>query len=254
VSGKSRNRGFTLIEMMIVIAIVAIVWSTGVKTTGSLRWLTREIYYEEGLRQLRRAKEQIDETPFRLLPPISATVPPGGVIHLNTPCLFPGSVSVVDAGSGSAVAGFKVDEEKGRIEGLPAGRRVIVNYSFQVPETGEGAVVPASPPYEIRLSNAPARQILGLWHVEGARQEPIDGRHYSLNRGSGVLTLDGKYAGRLVRISYCGGEVVNRCSGEFLDGRLQPSARPAGLKLIRCSISYGGRHNLEIARLKAERQ
>jgi prepilin-type N-terminal cleavage/methylation domain-containing protein len=248
-------KGFTLIEVMIAVALIAILFGGGIRVGESVHWLTREINCGDALRQANSLKNHIARIPFDSLPPEVLTVPPNGVINLKNHPVLQNSVNISLIGKNSAVP-FKVDCEKGKVTiGSPgySGKQVIINYAFTLPETGEGGTIPNTPPYRLQLSNAPIKSITSVSLLTQNGEEVLDKKSYFREPDGKGIYFAKKYAGKTVRVIYFGDNVKTNCSGGFIDDVMSYSAVPTAMKLVKITASYGTRNDLEIVDLRVKK-
>lgn len=236
---RGRSRAFTLIEVMIAVAILAILLAVPITTRNTCQNLQREADYRFALRNARLQMARLRALPFDRLPPRLITVGTGGRIDLGQPDLVPGSVTLHTLAGQPLPRPLQVQAEEGRLQVDPslAGQRVLVNYSFYAPDSGEAHTVPRQPPCEVRLANAPVVRVERVLLARGESTSPLD---YHLDRARGVLSLPASAAGRVVVVDYLGERLRNQVSGRFVDQDLEPSDRPGPFKLLTLQESYGG--------------
>lgn len=239
-------RAFTLIEVMIAVAILAIVAGVPLAARHGLQGMTRESDYRFALRNARAQVELLRKAPFGSLPPQLVRVPADGWIPLAWGNLVPGSVTLPEGPP------LEVDEVRGRVR-VPAtlaGQTVTVDYRFWLPDRDEAHTVPSRAPFEVPLVNAPALRVDRVWLAEGERLEPIEG---SLSADGTRLVLPEEAAGRVVVVDYLGSRVRNRVSGRFLTEDLGPSEGPGPVKLLRVQENYGeGAGSMALTVLRVE--
>lgn len=257
----SRKRGFTLIEVMIVIAIVAIIIVVTSRSISSYRWMAGETNYGSALRQAEVQKKLLEKRAFTQFPPELVTIPRDGKIKLSNENLDSKSVKVAVMENGvyslqPASGIMSVDGEKGVVSIMDsslAGKKALVYYEFLLPDYGEAATVPANEPYQVDVFNSPILKIQKVEEVRGSKFTVIPPDKYSFLRGAGKVKFNREYAGRPVRITYLGGMINNRCSGRFLGDDLEPANGPTALKLVKIKEDYGDKHDLEVGFLKVRK-
>jgi len=248
-------KGFTLIEAMIVIAILAITIVIGTQTHISCNYLAKENNYSAAMRQLNQQEKVAENLPFDTLPPEILTVSGNGKIQISGKNVIPESVTLltVKETPGSYdnpldSTSFSIDKETGIItvkDDSYRGKKVMVKYSFLSPDYGETATVPPEEPYRIDVFNYPINTLYKIELVEGYKFTEISDKDYDFKAGTGQITLDKKYANRVVRITYTGETIKNICSGEFLDDNLKPASRATEIKLIKLQEYYEEGKNVE---------
>ncbi len=257
--------GFTLIEMMICIAIIAIMFTATIRVMTAYHWMIKETYYSSALRQMNIQEKIIGDTPFDKMPPEVLSVPDDGRLQLSNKHIINDSVKIqlLDnksqgfAGSHFIDASlFNVDNETGVVTILdPAckGKKVIAAYSFLLPDYGEAFTIPKNEPYEIELFNAPALSIENIEMVNDNRFTAVPLQKVRFFEKTRKLGFDKELAGKIIRVSYIGGIIRNTCSGEFLDDDLKPSSTPTGIKLMKIRESYGGKQDIETGVMKVRK-
>ncbi len=88
------QRAFTLIELMIGIAILAIVLAMPRAACNSVQGLVREGDYRFALRNARYQQDLLRALPLEALPPELVKVRPDGTVPLSQPHVVPGSLQV----------------------------------------------------------------------------------------------------------------------------------------------------------------
>ena len=226
-----RARAFTLIEIMICIALLAIFFSIAVQRADTGDWLSHESDYRFALRNARNQLEELRNLPFDSLPPQRLKAEAGGWVQLAHFPLLPDSVQ-------SKAPLLSLDLERGRVQ-LQAsqGDLVVVNYAYYLSDVGEAHTVPAAPPYRISLRNAPVLQVERVQSYQGTQVRPA-----SFRRIGDELEFSSELAGRVVSVDYSGARVRNQISGVFLNSRLQPTDQPSDCKLLYVKEAYGQSH------------
>ncbi len=258
-----KKTGFTLIELMIFIAVLAIIIVIGTGTHRYYQWLTKENNYSNAVRQMKLQKKILSSLPFDSLPPEILPVETDGRVKLSNMDIVPGSVTVFTQKDGEGTytvtmdnKSFKVDEKNGIVtirDNHYTGKKVFVKYSFLLPDRGEAATVPLKEPYEIRLLNNPVNVIMNMELVEGDKFTLIPSKFYKIKEGAKEVIIDKRYAGKVVRVIYTGSTVRNICTGEFLYDDLTTANEPAGFKMIKILEDYKSLKNIETALLLVKR-
>lgn len=200
------RRGFTLIEVMIAIAILAIVMAVPMAARQNLRSLQRETDASMALRAMEAHLTQLRQTPYSELSPRSLRVGAGG--WLTPGPLYLAEVRVLHKGKPVAIrehAGARV-----RV-GLSPGTPVQVEFSYYIGEEGEAQLVTSR---HVTLTNAPVVRVERVWLAQGERLVPLTGWHPTANG----LELPASAEGKVVCVDYLGGRVQTRVRGEVAPG------------------------------------
>lgn len=223
-----RARAFTLIEIMICIALLSIFFSIAVQRADTGGWLSQEADYRFALRSARLQLEELRALPFDSLPPQQVKVGRDGWVQLAHGQLVPGSVRCL-----SEVK--SVDEQQGRVQvGASVGQTVLVDYAYFVGDQGEAHTVPSSAPYRITLRNSPVVQVDRVHAYRGSQTRTVGCRQLG-----DQLEFAADLAGQVVSVDYSGARVRNQVSGIFLDDRLAPSLKPQDTRLLYVKEAYG---------------
>lgn len=257
--------GFTLIEMMICIAIIAIMFAGTIRTMTAYHWMTRETYYSSALRQMNVQEKIITDTPFDKVPPEVLKVPDDGRLQLSQKHIIKGSLKIhlFDGKSQGTAAHqlldaslFNVDTDNGMVTILDPsckGKKVIAAYDFILPDYGEAFTVPVNEPHEIELFNSPVLSLENIEMVKDNRFTSVPLQKVKFFEETGKVGFDKEMAGKVIRVSYIGGIIRNTCSGEFLDEDLKPSSTPTSIKLLKIRESYGGKQDIETGVMKVRK-
>ncbi|GMU51358.1 MAG: hypothetical protein AMXMBFR33_05040 [Candidatus Xenobia bacterium] len=229
-------RAFTLIELMICIAILAIFSAIPLAARDGLRAVNREADFGSALRNARGHLAELRSAPYDGLPPRRLRVPASAKVQLTSD-LVVGSVQAFDLEGRPLAAPVSVDAISGlvQLESGLAGRELVLQFAYYAPDRGEAHTVPPTAPYRIRLENQPVQRIQQVRLAQGDRLTLITSRLLS----DGLLELPASAAGKVVEVSYRGGRIANQISGRFLDQRLRPSTRPGRYKLLEIKENYG---------------
>jgi len=246
-----RTRGFTLIEIMICIAIIAIVTGTASVAWLGLAQLRREGDFRIALQSARHQLAELRTAPFSSLPPEILTVGPSGELHLGQSDLVPGTLRLTRLDSaGGSLTPERVEASTVRLARSLAGCRVMANYEWYLPGRNEVQLVLEQG--RVPLWNAPAVRVDQVRTARGASLTKLEGWRLSPDRC--YLEVPPALAGRAVVIDYLGSRVRNRARGRFLDEGLQPLDGPSPLKLMEVLEDYGGQvGTLRLTALKVNR-
>lgn len=223
-----RARAFTLIEIMICIALFAIFFSIAIHRADTGGWLSQEADYRFALRNARLQLEDLRALPFDSLPPQQVKVGRDGWVQLAHGQLVPGSLrcrSQVKA----------LDEQRGRVQlKAAAGQTVLVDYAYYAGDQGEAHTIPSSAPYRITLRNSPVVKVDRVHAYRGSQSRTVSCRQFG-----DQLEFGPDMAGQVVSVDYSGARVRNQVSGIFLDDRLSPSDQPQNTRLLCVKEAYG---------------
>ncbi len=226
------QRAFTLIELMIGVAILALVLAVPRAAHNSVQGLVRETDYRFALRNARYQQDLLRAAPFDRLPPEVLRVRPDGTVPVSQAHLVPGSLKVRT------------------LDGSPVGpgRTVVADYRFFLPDRNEAHTVPTQPPYRVELVNTPVADLVGVYLAAGPTLQPLRAR---LGPERASLELPASAAGRVVVVDYLGQRVRNQVSGRFLTEGLQPTDRPSDFKLLHLQEVYGP-HGMDLTLLRVK--
>lgn len=223
---RGRARAFTLIELMICIAIFAIFLGITIHRADTVGWLAQESNYRFALRSARQQLEQLRQAPFESLPPQQLKVGRDGWVQLAHGQLVPNRLK-----TGPPVR--QVDLEKGRVQlDSPAGTLVVIDYAYFASDQGEAHTI--GPDGRVTLRNSPVLQVEKALLYQGSQSAPVD---YTLLGNQ--LQFPTSLAGRVVQVDYSGGSVRNQVSGLFLDDQLHITAKASRCKLLFVQEGYG---------------
>jgi prepilin-type N-terminal cleavage/methylation domain-containing protein len=226
-----RARAFTLIEVMICIALLAIFFGIAIQRANTGDWLSHESDYRFALRNARNQLEELRSLPFDGLPPQRLKAEAGGWVQLAHFPLVPDSLRC-------QAAVLSLDLERGRVQ-LEAtqGAQVVVNYAYYLSDVGEAHTVPSTPPYRVSLRNTPVLAIERVRTYQGQRIRPATFRCIG-----DELEFGPELAGRVISVDYSGERIRNQVSGVFLSPGLQPSDAPTDCRLLYVKEAYGNSH------------
>ena len=251
-------RGFTLIEAMIFIAIIAIIFAGTFQSLLAYRWIAKESMHSEALRQMLTWKKLMAEAPSDSLSPCVISISANGKAKLPQRDIVEGSVTLYDITSGAIVANssfVSVDSDSGEITVTDRklfGKKAAAKFTFQLPTTGETAVIPATEPCSISLFNNPIKRIEKVEMVEGVKFSEIPPYKYKAETGGNTVIFDKSLAGKTVRVTYYGGLVKTTCTGEYLDSNLNTTGKPTGMKIIRIMESYNTGNDMETGLMRVK--
>jgi prepilin-type N-terminal cleavage/methylation domain-containing protein len=232
------KRAFTLIEMMITLALLAILLTSQGSILHSLARLQRQQHFIAANRQAQRQLQEINGTPFLLLPPQVLTPDRAGWIQLGQPDIDEKSLRIHTLeGEVRTLEPLQVEPAKGRVRlAAPwAGQNLLVDYAFYACERGETHRIGTDG--TIQLEDPPAR-VERIWQAAGDSTSPFTDWQFHPQSG---LRLGPSAPGRVLIVDYRGKERANRVEGRFLSLDLLPQDTPSPIKLLKLrEVSEGG--------------
>jgi prepilin-type N-terminal cleavage/methylation domain-containing protein len=251
---KHRKHGFSLIEVMICIALLAIILPVAFSVMNSFRWFAGEENYKYALFQAKNQAKLLRSMPFDSLPPEVKTIPSTGTFRLSQSRVLPETVKIYCGGQPLLEKHWRIEGNEVKLSGSFAGKTVVIEYGFALPDSGEAVTVPRKPPCEVTLLNSPVREIEEIRSVSGTSFSALSPGSYSLDKSRGTVVFDKSLSGKVIECDYYGGRMGNYASGTFLTEKLQPSRRPTDIKTISITETYGGNINrFKISFLKVRR-
>lgn len=241
---RGRGTGFTLIEIMISIAILAIMGSIAVSSVVQFRGAVRERGYQRSLRDGQAQLLALRQASFDRLPPEVVKVGEGGKIRLSQTDLVAGSVKVRQGGKELAPASLSL--EQGTLVVAPGlkGQSVVVDYRFRVGSRGEAFF--AAKDGSVALGSA--RPVKAVFAAQGDKLKPLSGY-----RAEGAtLKLPASAADGLVVVDFGAGPDSNEVEGQFLDKALQPSNQPTDTKMLTVREPYRGPFRMALSLIKVK--
>lgn len=167
---KPAAKGMTLIEVMITVAILAIVIAIGSRNISSYQWMNKEIYYSSALRQGERQKNDIETASFDSLPPEVLIIPENGVLKLSNKYVDEESIRIYIMAQNNKelssqsytfnplTSEIHISTQQNRIP--YKGEKALVSYAFLIPDSPEPVLVPETEPYRIELFNSPIQEVV----------------------------------------------------------------------------------------------
>ena len=241
-------RAFTLIEIMISIAILAILIGSLFIITSDMRWISHEADYFNAVNLMKLNDRLVSEKSFYSLPPEVKVIPPDGSVSLENRYIIPKSVVVITSDSDTLLPDdYKLDSGNGLITFIPrklTGKKVIVKYSYLIPDSGELCRVPEKSPFSVDLLNNPISYVLMVEKIEGNRRSLVHNSFYKYKPGDDSISFNKNMAGHVVQVRYLGEKIKNVCSGRFINPEtLNESSTPTEMKIITIREVYGGGKN-----------
>lgn len=240
------RRAFTLIEVMITVALLAILFAGEVAVTHSLSDLRRQRQVILATRQAESQLKHLQKIPFDQLPPQLLKADSTGWLQLGMADLDPGSlrIQVLEGHMDS----IKVEEMKafsGRIRVSPrwAGRLLQIDYACYLSDRGETHRV--GPEGQLQLENTPAR-VERVWAAHGEQLTPFTDWSF---QPEGGLRLGPTARNQVLMVDYRGQQRCNRLSAAFVDEQLRPTTASA-FKLMRIQEFYSGHERFAVTNLR----
>ena len=241
------KRAFTLIEMMIAIALLAILFGSGLMQSRSLSELRRQ---RESILASRQAESQLKHLQtirFDQLPPQLLQPDMRGWLQVGMPDLEPDSVRIqLLEGSLETVKIEELDAPSGRIRVAPrwAGRLLQIDYACFLSDRGETHRV--GPQGQLQLENTPAR-VERVWAAHGEQLTPFTDWSFLPEQG---FKLGPSAHNLVLMVDYRGRERSNRLSAGFVDEQLRPQATASAFKLVRLQEFYSGHERFSVTNLR----
>ncbi|MCE1246146.1 MAG: prepilin-type N-terminal cleavage/methylation domain-containing protein [Firmicutes bacterium] len=244
---EKRKTGFTLIETLVGMSIIAIIVVCAFSAGSDMIWVSHEAEYHNALRLLKQNSAVIGAAGTDSLPPETVKIPSSGKVQLSHSDIVQGSLTVIDSEKNEILPGdYSTDHEHGVISfhpGTYTGKQVVIKYTFNIPDTGELCRVPSKAPFKVAAVNYPTKRIVKIEVLSGGTGTAVSENLYRLSK-DGSIIFDPSLAGKCVRITGCGGTVRSQCTGKFLTPEtLAESAAPTDIKLIKIREVYGAGNN-----------
>lgn len=246
---RGTRRAFTLIELMISIAIIAIMFAIATSTLMEFGALQRQKKFQASLEQSSNHFDYLRKADFHSLPPEVKTVGSGGVIVLSQDDIIADSVIIRDSQTGKefSVANFSSAERKVRLEGAPVGASLVVDYDFYLP--AENVCCFADEQGKVQLESLPELRVHRVSLAKGETLEELS--EYKLVGKE--LLLPSRAANGLVVIDLQDEQKRNRVSGEFLGQDLSPRTSPSSTKILQVQEPFQGAWKMSLPFLKEAR-
>ncbi|MFN8608043.1 MAG: type II secretion system protein [Vulcanimicrobiota bacterium] len=242
------RRAFTLIEVMISLALLSILFSCQLELMGSSGSLRRQKELVEATRQAEKQLAQLQKTPFEQLPPQLLRPDSQGWMQLGQADLDPASLKLrALEGSSAGLKVTAVEPLKGRVQvgGDWAGHTLLVEYDCYLCDRGEIHRIGADG--QIKLDNPPAARVQSILQARGEQLTPF--QDWTFEPSSG-LRLGPSAPGLVLMVDYRGGRRVHRLTSTFADEQLRPQRAPSNFKLLRLQEVYAGHERLTVSSLR----
>lgn len=245
---RGQHKAFTLIELMIAIAILAIVGAVAVSSVMQLGGLTREQFYNRSLSNAQYHLSQIESADFDQLPPQELKATSGGQVKLAHGDLVEGSIEILTL-SGIKLDLKSVNLKTGLIElgDLGRGQTLVAHYSYYAPDISESHFADSN--REVTLDNSPVTRVAAVHLAKGDSLKPVS--DFELT-ASGKLRVPSAQPGQLVVVDYLGGQWGNQVSGTFLDEELKPTSKASKIKFVEVGEKYPGAWRAALGLVRAK--
>lgn len=251
---RARHRGFTLIETMIAIALFVILLPVAFFLITSFRRFSHEEDYKYALFQAKNQAKMLTELPFDRVPPEVRTVPPDGIVTLSQRRVIPDSIRIYCGGKEIKKDYFVARGDSLTVQKSLAGKTVVLEYDFALPDQGEAATIPDHPPFEISLLNSPIKEIIDIKSIHGRTGLPVVRNSYTIDSRKEKLIFSGAMKGNVIECSYIGSRIGNSAGGSFLTEALLRTHTPTDLKSLSIAERYGeGSGRFKISFIKVKR-
>lgn len=244
-----RGRAFTLIELMIAIAILAIMFGVATSTYMQLGGLQRQIEYGHSLTQSNSQLEALRAVDFESLPPQSLTVGPENTLELAQQEVLENSIVVRDEATGIPLTNWTFDSKNSRLTlpKRPDKGKVIVDYEFFLGSQNFTQLSDAQA--RVALPRGVNLKIERVFLAKG--DEVVTVPDYQ--QKDGYLQLPAALSNQLVVLDYYDEEGRNKVSGSFLDGNFRETGRVTGTKLIQVQEPFAGVWKMSLPLIKEQK-
>lgn len=238
------RRAFTLIEMMIAIALISILLAGQLELLGSSRSLRRQKDLLDATRQAEKQLKRLQKIPFDQLPPQLLKADAQGWVRLGQPDFQADSLQLSALeGPRTPLVVDQVESVKGRVH-LQYRGLLLVNYACYLSDQGELQRVGADG--SLTLENGPPVRVESIFEPQGERLTPF--RDWSLEAGG--LRLGPSARGRLLMLDYRGGRRANLLTSSFVDEQMRPQTAPSRYKLLRLREIHGQHEVMTVTSLR----
>jgi len=236
------SRGFTLIEIMISIALLAIVVPAAFHILNSFKWFSHEENYRYALFQAEAQIDSLKSQPFESLPPFVVTAEKDGKVRLPGRHIIQDSIRLYLEGQQLPASSFTNKDGVLSITGAFQGKRLVAECRVLLPSLQEAVSVPDKAPFEVHLQNSPVKEITEIREVKGSSFRPLAGSVCTAKKDD-IVTVNGSLAGQVLDFTYYGERLSICMNGVFVTDELKETRRASSLKLITLEQVYGERTN-----------
>jgi prepilin-type N-terminal cleavage/methylation domain-containing protein len=239
---KKAAQGFTLIEVMISIAILAIVIPAAFHILNSFKWFSHEDNYSYSLFQAEAQIDSLKSRPFQSLPPFVVTAGSDGACRIPEKHVIPESLKIYSGGRAVPCQAFNKGDGTLSVSSNLKGKSLVVQCRVMLPSIEEAVTVPDKAPFEVHLQNRPIRSIAEVREVSGSSFKALS-QSRCLSIKDDTVTLDKSLAGRVVDFTYYGERLSICMTGTFVTDDLKETHSQSQLKLITIEQVYGEKTN-----------
>ncbi len=239
---KKASHGFTLIEIMICIALLAIVVPVAFHVLNSFKWFSHEENYRYAVFQAEAQIESLKSQPFESLPPFVVTAGKDGNVRLPQRHVIQDSVKLYSEGRLIPSSSFTCKDGVLSVTGNLRGKRLVAECKVMLPSVEEAVTVPEEAPYEVHLQNRPVTEITEMREVKGACFTTLPKSVCAAVKDD-IVTVNGTLAGKVLDFTYYGERLSICMSGAFLADDLRETRASTSLKLITLEQVYGEKTN-----------
>jgi len=239
---KKAPGGFTLIEIMISIALLAIVLPVAFHILNSFKWFSHEKNYRYALFQAEAQIDSLKSQPFESLPPFVVKAGKDGKVRLPGRHIIQDSIRLYSEGQHLPASSFSYGNGFLSVTGAFRGKIIVAECRVRLPSLQEAVSVPDKPPFEVHLLNRPVTEIIEVRAVKGSSFRQLN-RSICTAVKDDTVTVDGSLAGQVLDFTYYGDRLNICMNGVFVDDDLKETRRASSLKLITLEQVYGERTN-----------
>lgn len=239
---KRAAQGFTLIEVMISIAILAIVIPAAFHILNSFKWFSHEDNYSYALFQAEAQIDSLKSQPFQSLPPFAVTAGSDGACRIPQKHVIPESIKIFSGGRPVPCRTFDAGAGTLSVDSNLKGKSLVVHCRVMLPSIEEAVTVPDKAPFEVHLQNSPVTSISEVREISGSSFKTLP-QSRCLSVKDDTVTLDKSLAGRVVDFTYYGERLSICMTGTFVTDDLKETHSQSQLKLVTIEQVYGEKTN-----------
>jgi len=243
------GKAFTLIEIMVTVAIAAIVFAIATSTYMQFGGLQRQVEYDHSLTQSSSQLDMLREADFESLPPETRRVEKDQTVKLARDTILESSIVVRDAAGGLPLTGwtFEPASSKLRFEQPPSQGTVVVEYEFFL--GSQNLTQFSDSQARIKLPGGPGFRLEQVSLAEGDKLETLS----EYRQQGEYLQLPTHLSNKLIVLDYYDEEGKNKVSGSFLDANFQRTTGVTATKLIEVQEPFAGGWKMSLPLLKEQK-